>query len=266
MSNPEITKLMAIAKDAVSRKKNDDSQDINKIVADLSKTAALNQEEINRVVEWTNTLKQLRSFKSSMDKTAEFDVADSKKVRTLIYGEELEKESKSYKFNSSLYNLKKKASVSGPTKIPYSQYPVEGESLVKQAVQESSKLEGLLKQAHLEKFSAERNFLSGMQKIAKNLDKHYSESFSEFEQSARDHLGSKSLPYVSMLEKMARNNSERLLNYKPKNVIKESENTELLKSAIANAKLYQVFNELKKYAEDIQSGWNQRLGSYAAKV
>lgn len=262
---------MGIVKEAIHQSK-DDGSDFNSVIAELSKKASLNIEEINRVVEWTNTLKQLKLFKSGADKTKEFSVADAEEVKKNIYGDELKKES-SYKhldkYTLPEGNLTKEAHVQrsrGYQKIVASAYPEDSNELLKIAFARIDESKQLKKEAQVEKQIAQDRYYNSMVKIAENLNMHYSERFSEFEQSARDMFGNKALPYLNVLEKMARANCERLLNYKPKNVIKDSDNTSLLKEAMVNKKLYQAYSNVEDYADQVTDNFTKRIKRYGSKT
>jgi hypothetical protein len=262
--NQEIQKLMGLVKRAIAEARNDGS-DLDKIIAGLAKEAALNVEEINRVVEWTNTLKQLKLFKAAEDKTTEFHVADAGNIRRIIYGEEITKESDysaREKYLLPDMDLMKTAHVTQkPAPIlPASEYPECSNELFKLAYAEVDKAKHAVKEARVEKASAEDKYYRALWKIAQNLNKMYSEDFSEFEQAARDTMGNSILPHLNVLEKMATNNSQRLLNYSPKNVINNSENLSLLKEAMVHRKLYQTFDAIESHAEQAMNNFVRRLG------
>lgn len=259
---------MGIAKKAILESSSE--EEINKTLAELSKEAALNVEEIARVVEWTNTLKQLKLFKEAKDKTEEFPVADASEIKNLIYGEQdLEKESyfnDPYKLPENL-DLTKSASLKTSHRpIRKSNYPLYKPDLVKQAYTHIDRAKKVEVEAKVERDIAETKFYGSMMKIARNLDNLYSERFSEFEQASRDAYGNKVLPLLEQLSKMARANNERLLNYTPKNVIKETENLKLLKEAVTNMVVYECFEDVQKYASTQAEEWKDRIASYEQRL
>ena len=273
--NPEITKLMGIVKRALAEA-SPEGTDLNPVIAKLSKEASLNMQEINRVVEWTNTLKQLKLFKKASDKTIEFDVASPKEVKRIIYGEDssMVKEASAYNLDKK-YNLPeninlkyftKEASYSPPSKSSLSDYPIMRNEVTRKAYAEIDKIAACKKEAEVEKHIAKDRFMTCMTKIASNLDMHYSEKFSEFEQAAYDSFGRTAIGHVNTIQKMARVNNERLLNYTPKNVIKETENISLLKRAMDNQKLYQVYTQAEEAASNVQRNWNKRISDYGRQT
>tara|TARA_Y100000593_G_C4281536_1_gene323058 strand:- start:479 stop:1270 length:792 start_codon:yes stop_codon:yes gene_type:complete len=260
--NTEAQKIVSLVKEAVALSKKDG--DLNKAVAEISKKADLNPEEINRMVELTNTVQQLHLFKTSEDKTSEFEVADPKIVKELIYGEEVRKEASSRDEFSSLSKVAS-TSYSGKVKGTYSDYPVDRNELVKEAYDNIKRLDLLLEEVMDSKNSAENEYFSSIIKLAEDLDKHTSEKFSEFEINATNSLGEVAAPYLDALEKLAKVNNKRALNIPDKNVIKNSNNLSLLKAAVANKMLYSSMEEAESKIREVRSSWDRRLGEYGRK-
>ena len=260
-------KLMSIVKDANSRV-DKGGEGINEVLAELCKSATLNREEISRVVEWSNTLKQLSLFKKADDKTGEFEVADSNQVHKKIFGEPLEKESKHLQVGIGDRDLTKVASCEGTgNRIKLSEYDKDSNLLAKQAYAAIDQLKHLESEAELSCLSSKNKYRDSMIKLAYKLDLHGSETFREFEQSARDNFGDQSLDYLDALEKAARCNNKRLLNYSTKHVTKNSENLDLLKTAIVQSQLYGVYGVANQEAKNSRSAWEQKLkDSYAKRT
>lgn len=257
--NPESQKILSLVKEAISLSKEED--DLNKILANLSKKAELNPEEINRVVELTNTLKQLSLFKTSEDKTSEFNMADSKEIKNLIYGEKpLEKISRDeYSLEETFY---KKASYTPKVKGTYSDYKVDRNTLVKKAYENRDKLSNILEETLVSKHHAQDTYYSSLLKLAENLDKHSSELFSEFEIDAQNTFGSEITPYIDALEKLAKVNNKRALKISSKNVIKTSDNISLLKTAMVNRQLYLSMSSAEKNIKGVKTSWDRKIREY----
>lgn len=263
--NPEVMKLMNIVKDANSRVDNH-GESVNDVLAELCKSATLNKEEINRVVEWSNTLKQLSLFKRADDKTSEFEVADSGQVNKKIFGDPLEKESQRKTYGIGDRDLRKVASCEGTgNRLPYSEYDKDSNLLAKQAYAAVEKLGALGQEALIQRHSSKDKYMGAMLKLAYKLDLHGSEKFSEFEQGALDHYGEDCLDYLDTLEKAARFNNERLLNYSPKRVTKNSENLELLKTAMVQSRLCGVYDLAYQQATSGKGQWEEKLRESYAK-
>lgn len=265
--NPEISKIMSVVQKSVEQTKEGELS-LTENLANFCKEAAFNLEEINRSVEWANTLTQLKLFKSGASKTEEFNIADPKKVKDLIFKEastEVEKEASMFAKYPDLHQTLIKSASCRPakTRITLSDYPKNSNDLVKKAYTIIGKLKSEHEEAQLEKQKAEDRFYSGMLKIASNLNKIYSEDFSVFEQCALDSIGTKCSKYIDNLEKMSGANNKRVLNYKSKKLITRSENVQLLKDAMANCELISVYSDVLKKTSSTIEECNERLANYA---
>lgn len=263
--NPEISKIIGIVKQAV-KDYSEGKGSLTRNLATLCKEANFNNHEVNRAVEWANTLTQLQLFKSSSDRTVEFELADPREVSKEIFPEESEevfKEASYLKYPDLITYLEKSSSVSKtPTKLKMSDYPVSSNELMKKAMACVDSLDRQKSFAVDEQLLATTRFQDKLYKIASNLGRLYSEDFTDFEQSSRDHLGDKCLPYLSVIQKMASSNNKRLLNYTPKKVIKSSENTTLLKEAIANSQLAALYKEAASIADKAVTNCKSRIDEY----
>lgn len=255
----EVVRLMSLVKEAVDIISKDKSRDINDVLAGLCKKAELNPQEMNRVVEFSNTLRQLKLFKTAEDKTAEFDIADCKKIKEKIYGEApIVKEASEDEYLISR-SLTKAASFRGSTVVSKSDYAKNSNELIKKAFSQIEILQNEITRSKLEREEAEDNFRNNLFKIAENLDKHGSENFSDFEINAKSAFGKEVEPYLNLITKVANNNNSRALNFVKKNVIKNSENLNLLKSAMVNKELYNFHTLQIDRAEKIKNTWTCEL-------
>jgi hypothetical protein len=258
MSNPEAVKLMRLAKKAVSIRESSDKS-FNEIIAGLAKEASLNSEEVNRVVEWTNTIKMLSLYKSGSDKTVEFEVADPKEINGLIHKEAAVKVD-DFDYIVTKTSLEKVASAyKARPSMPKSDYKLERAPIVKKAYAKLSDIKSKIEESKLLAYREQDSFLNKMAELAENLNKHYSESFSEFEVNARSTFGEKCVPYLGVLEKMASNNNKRALNYSPKNVTKTTDNSTLLKEAMVSSQLHHFYRNTAHSFEKIYEDFRTKV-------
>ena len=207
MDNTEAIKLMRLAKQAVRRRESSD-EGYNDIIAELSKEASLNPEEVARVVEWTNTIKMLNLYKSGNDKTTEFEVADPKKINRLIH-KEASVQLDDFDYIVSKKSLEKLASCTKAKTKPKENYKRDRAPIIKKAYAKLKSVQNKLEESKMLSYREKDKFLTKMAELAHNLNKHYSETFSDFEVNARSILGDPCLQYLNVLEKMANNNNLR---------------------------------------------------------
>jgi len=238
MKNQEAIKLMRLAKKAVSMKESSDDG-FNEIIAELAKEASLNSEEVNRVVEWTNTLKMLNLYKSGEDKTSEFDVADPKKINGLIHKTAAARP-RVLDYSLDAQDLIKLAESKPAYRKTRSEYKHERAPIIKKAYAKLASVKAKAEESKLLAYSEKDKYLNAMTKLASNLNKHYSESFREFEENAMSSLGKPAMPYVDVLQKMAYNNPRSVV-LKLKSVTHDTDNLELLKEAMAASKLHHFY-------------------------
>jgi hypothetical protein len=258
-NNSEAVKLMKLAKKAVTLRESSDN-DFNEIIAGIAKEASLNSEEVSRVVEWTNTIKMLSLYKSGSDKTTEFDLADPKKINSLIH-KEAEAVLDDFDYiitKEAMHKLTDDRSRDFP-KMPTSSYRQERAPIIKKAYAKLKHVERRAEESKMRSYSEKTKFLSKMAELSSNLNSHYSESFSDFETNARSIYGDTCLPYMNMLEKMARNNNTRVLNFRQKNVTKNTENSELLKEAMVASKAHHVFLNTAKAFDNLHQDFKTKV-------
>jgi len=238
MDNTEAIKLMRLAKQAVRRRESSD-EGFNDIIADLSKEASLNPEEVARVVEWTNTIKMLNLYKTGSDKTIEFEVADPKKINSLIH-KEASAEVHDFDYIVSKKSLTKLAGYIPRISKPKENYKRDRAPIIKKAYAKLASIKSKVEESQMLAYKERDVYLNAMTKIASNLNKHYSESFREFEENAMSSLGKPAMPYIDVLQKMAYNNPRSII-LKLKCVTHDTDNLELLKKAMSASKLHHFY-------------------------
>jgi len=239
MKNQEAIKLMRLAKKAVSMKESSD-EGFNEIIAGLAKEASLNAEEVNRVVEWTNTIKMLNLYKSGEDKTSEFEVADPRKINGIIH-KKASAPMNEFDYLLTDQDMYKLAEYrSAKPRQAESGYKHERAPIIKKAYAKLASVKARAEESKMLAYREKDRFLDKMAQLAGNLNKHYSETFREFEENAMSSLGKPAMPYIDVLQKMAYNNPRSVV-LKLKAVTHDTDNLELLKEAMAASKLHHFY-------------------------
>lgn len=263
--NAVLVKLASITREVVNDP--DSKFTLNEKIAKAVKKHNLNSNEVDRVVEWSNTLKQLKEYKKG-DKTREFDIADRKKVMAAIYGankpvaysdpgiDPYVQPAKTY-----LETNIKSASVN------LSDYDMNPAELVKSAMAKINRAEKLEEQGLVESYINLDKCRSTLLKIANNLAHPNSESFEDFEISARKQFGEKAVDFLNIIEKQSSANCKRFVG--DINSIQfyddTFENLNLLKEAIVQHECALANRFMSKKAELVKKSWDERLRSSLAR-
>lgn len=273
-SDKLMYELIDIVKKVVSEVQS--GNDINIEIAKAAKENNLNQEKVNRVVEWTNTLLMLKQYKRGEPKEKEFDLADPKVIKDKLNTElqentvdkvKQELEGNPYEMDEKDYTFLSEKDIQKEGSLSLKEYPRDPAGLMKQVLGKIEQLSKIAEDSRIEVEINKNKALNCLEKIADNLNKITSYPFFEFEKNARRTLGDEILPLIDILEKQANTNYRTPL----KNISKEfynsaDENVVLLKQASNYLDLSLACNFLYKEADLGVQNWKKQLKVSLDKV